>query len=95
MIKHAKERQFQKVMVKNFHSDPAWIPRITELKLVEVQRGLKWRRHVNHIKSLGNKAIIEPTTNENADTDQESTDYHPPTPEQTTPELQVPLVIVT
>ena len=90
---HAKERQFQiqdKVMVKNFRSDPTWIPGVIVQKLapltylVEVQGGLKWRRHVDHIKSLGNKTIIKPTTNENVDMDQESSDYHPPTPKQTT-----------
>ena len=93
---HAKERQFQikdKVMVKNFCSDPTWIPGVIIQKLapltylVEVQGGLKWKRHIDHIKSLGSKKVSEPNNSENTDTDQESSDYHPPTPEQTMPEL--------
>ena len=91
---HAKEKQFQikgKVMVKNFRSDPTWVSGVIIQKLapliylVEVQGGMKWKRHVDHIKSLGSKEINEPANNENTDT--ESSDYHPPTPEQTTPEL--------
>ena len=80
-------------MVKNFRSDPTRIPGVIIQKLapltylVEIQGGLKWRCHIDHIKSLGNKAIMEPTTNENADIDQELSDYHPLTPEQATPEL--------
>ena len=63
-----QKRQFQindKVMVKNFRSDPTWIPGVVIQTLapltylVEVRGGLKWKRHVDH----------------------------PPTPEQTTPEL--------
>ena len=80
-------------MVKNFHSDPTWVPGVVIQKLapltylVEVQGGLKWKRHIDHIKSLGSKEVNEPNNSENTDTDQESSDYHPPTPEQTTPQL--------
>ena len=39
---------------------------------------------ISHVLPNGDE---KPITNENAYTEQESSDYHPPTPEQTTPEL--------
>lgn len=70
--------------MRNFRSDPTWIPGVIIDKLapltylVKVQGGLTWRRHIDHIKSLGNNATVESCNN---DTDQESNDYYPPTPE--------------
>ena len=67
---HAKQRQFslkEKAMVKNFRSGPTWVPGIIVAQLapvtflIEVQDGLKWKRHIDHIKSLGESTVIKPT----------------------------------
>ena len=60
--RHAKERHLfvgQNVMVKNLRPGPAWIPGIIIQQsgpvsfLVEVQDGLKWKRHIDHIRARG------------------------------------------
>ena len=58
---HIKHRDFsigQHVMVRNFHSGPAWLPgKVVRVLgpvsyLVHVGNSVAWKRHVDHIKGL-------------------------------------------
>ena len=72
---HSKLRSFQKgqqVMVRDFHSDtPMWIPGTILTKtgtlsyVVQVSSGLKWNRHVDHLREYNATTPIttEPTNN--------------------------------
>ena len=74
----------KQLMVKNVRSHPTWIPGVilknigpvTFLKMV-----LTWKRHVDNIKSLGDKPVTETSIS-----NQEASDYHPPTPEESAEE---------
>lgn len=74
--RHAKARSFavgEQVMVKTFRPGPGWIPGTVLQKtgplsyVVEVQDNLQWKRHVDHLKALGQDstgAVADTTTRE-------------------------------
>ena len=69
---HAKQRSFQigqKVMVKNMRPGPDWIPAVIAQQLgpvsflVDVESGLRWKRHIDHIRELADLPMITPQAN--------------------------------
>jgi hypothetical protein len=65
--KHVRQRDFvigQQVMARNLRQGPAWVPgRITEQLgpvtfVVSVNNGQTWKRHIDHLKALGDKREI-------------------------------------
>ena len=69
---HAKQRSFQigqKVMVKNMCPGPDWIPAVIAQQLgpvsflVDVKSGLRWKRHIDHIRELTALPMITPQAN--------------------------------
>ena len=70
---HARERSFaigQKVMVKNLRPGPAWIPGEITKQLgpvtfsVLIRDGQTWKRHVDHLKALGDHCLQGNSSNE-------------------------------
>ena len=70
---HAQERNLvvgQKVMVKNFRPGPTWVPGEITKQLgpvtfeIRVCDGQTWKRHVDHIKTLGEKDILKEVSKE-------------------------------
>ena len=69
---HAKQQSFQigqKVMVKNTRPGPDWIPAVIAQQLgpvsflVDVESGLRWKRHIDHIRELADLPMITPQAN--------------------------------
>ena len=55
---HANISSWSKVIVKNMHPGPDWIPAVIAQQLgpvsflVDVESGLRWKRHIDYIREL-------------------------------------------
>ena len=56
-------------MVKNMHPGPDWIPAVITQQLgpvsflVDVESGLRWKHHIDHIRELADLPLITPQAN--------------------------------
>ena len=86
---HAKQRSFevgQHVMVKNMRPGPDWIPAVIAQQLgpvsflVDVGSGLRWKRHIDHIRELADKPLI--TLQSNSPTSDDTDVFISPPPSE-------------
>lgn len=96
--RRAQTREFtvgQTVMARNLRPGPKYVPGVIIQKqgplsyLVEVQNGITWRRHVDHLKELVTQEDLIPAEDVQPDADSSDQDVSFPSPEAIVPAVPV------